>query len=464
MKENGKQKKYLYAVFPILLIFLLLLLFIGRNYMQHRADHRLLRDSTYNSVFLSMYPANTFDKEDFAHFRADNVLILDTADTYRELKHDLKDVAASGNALRVIYLGVDPEKITGKQILQLSEKFPGVIFEVIPAYRPTIWWATASPEALKAYRSMADTLTGLENIRLYSFFASEWLVANPQSYLAGTQLCHDAAHLVYVYTDDLHGYMITPENKEQVFLDFSDLYQKFVTSFVPYPDLSQKTILFFGDSVIGNTTDYTSIPELVSLFTGADCYNCGVGGSSATPKGDFPFSVNEVLDAYLSGSVSSLSEEVQAYHGLTAYFNKKDTFKDENLLFVLHYGLNDYFDGQPIASEDPRDPATFTGSLRIAIDRLQKTHPEAEILLIAPNFTNYFQNGTMINSEEGSIFTDYIQAICQIAEEYSLPLLNNYQDVITPDNASQFLADGCHPNESGRFRIAEAIANLAGGR
>lgn len=470
---SRKNLRFALPILALFLLFLILFFLTLQKNMAHKADHALLRTSSYNSVFLSMFPIDTYDKEDYSHFRGDDILLLNTIlPDHKALKHDLTDVLASGNELRVIYLGVDPEKITGEQILALSAQFPDSEIEVLPWYRPLSDWTadgTNTAKRFEAYYKMVTSLAGLEKIHIYSFFANEWLIANPEAYQSSDriprQINETAAHLLYLYTDDLHGCQIQPETVHPLFDEFSDLLAKAKKGEISYPDLSGRTVVFFGDSVIGNTTDFTSIPWLLSAFTGAECYNCGVGGSTAVPKEAFPYSVNEILKIYLSGNPELLPEEINARTGLTSLFaahSKESLGSGKDLLFVLHYGLNDYFEGRAVESEDPKDPASYCGALRLAVETLKKAHPDAKILLIAPNFTNYFEYGTLINSEEGSVYTDYIDAVSHIAAEYSLPLLDDYHNVITPDNAARYLGDGCHPNEAGRFRIAQELAWLLG--
>ena len=132
---------------------------------------------------------------------------------------------------------------------------------------------------------------------------------------------------------------------------------------------------------------------------------------------------------------------------------------DRKLCFVIYFGLNDYFGGHPVSNpEDAFDVTTYAGALRVGIDKLQTAYPDAEILLMTPNFITTFANGTEPMSEKGGTLIEYVDTAIEIANEYNVPCVNSYVDLgINEANASAFLADGTHLNETGRFLLAKQI-------
>ena len=298
--------------------------------------HKLLRESEYNCVFLSMYPVSTFDKEDFSHYRADDALIVEQViPNYRSLKSFLKDVTLSGNKMQRIYLGVDPTKVTAEQILEFQTAFPDVVFEILPTYRRLSDWRKDENMELSyiAYLDMVQKLVGKENLSIYSFFAQEWLIADDENYLSGTLLCQRVAHLVYLYADVAHHCNFRPEDISPVFTEFHALIQDSKETGLTFPDLSDWEIAMIGDSVIGNYSDHSSIPELVKSFSGAITYNCGWGGASASTRDADSCGLN-MLKAFLSGDLSSIPNDVQAYAGMKEFWNASAV--KEKQLIVLH--------------------------------------------------------------------------------------------------------------------------------
>jgi len=455
--KNKKQETSRKAN-PIIAVVLAVVLFIPCVvFFLHLKDHKLLRESEYNSVFLSMFPVDTFNEEDFAHFRGDTVLLYPhEISGYFFLKHDLKDVRASGNEIRVLYLGVDPEKIKPEQILEFTAWFPETEINVIPLYRPIQDWVSMKDpsKTLEAYRTLVDGLTDLENIHVYSFFTQEWLIADPSNYLDGSRLCEEAARLVYIYTDTLHHCNLTSEDTDRYFTDLEQLISIAQNGPETFPDLSDTDIVFFGDSVIGSYTDKYSIPQYVTAFSGARTYNCGLGG--AIGCGENPGDLPGLMSAYLSGNASLLPEDTQVRAGVEARLADEPA-SDRKLIYVLHYGLNDYFQGKPVSGIDPLDVTTFAGSVRSAVKQLKKAHPEARILLFVPNAVACYKKGKLVMGEKGSPFIEYVKAIRQIAEEESVMIADNYLDVIPPEETDRYLVDEVHPNEAGRYRIARYL-------
>lgn len=463
--SGGKKSipvRLLFAGLLVLLILLLALLPAYRQYRRHRKDHTLLRTGEYNTVFLSMYPVYNFNPEDFTHYRADTVAIPDlTVTDYAALRHYLSDVRASRNELRVIYLGIDPTRIGADRIRELKEDFPGVQFEILPMVRTVEEWnAAKDPEQLlAAYRDLAEGLVGVENLRVFDYFTREWLISDPGCFEGEHLFTPETSKIIYLNTDELHGYDLKPETVGPTFEAFEAfLTQKRSTPTV-YPDLSDWDIVFFGDSVIGNFTGHHSTPELVATFSGARVFNCGLGGSTASSRPDEVFSLTNMVRYYKTGDLSNLPEDKPAYTGLQQRLaaEQDPNTSRRKLAFVLYYGLNDYFCGSPVASEDPRDITTYAGALRTAYEELKSLHPEALILILAPNFTSYYENGTMINSPEGSDFAAYHRAVSDLNASLGLPTLDIMQDVITSENWTSYLSDGCHPNEYGHFRLANAL-------
>lgn len=462
-----KHKLSLIIVAPLFLLaaaaIIFLLLFPGEK----RADFKRLSSESYDTVFLSMYPADNFYEEDFAYWRGmDMVKTEYTLPSFSDLKSYLNVIARSGNTITTIYLGVLPEKLSARELGDLVQNYPGVQFEVILPNPSMDYWLSLSEtectDMLTAYKEFIQPLLSYDNLGLYFLGASEWLIANPANYDSDFLTTKDAALTIMLNSDRDHSYVLTEKNAANAIDQLSSLIEQYRTVPADYPNAADYSIFFLGDSVIGNYTGTTSIPGVVAGLTGARVFNLGYGGGSATEASDNNNSLPDIVNALLSKDTSYLSSdtEEEKYARLEeALRSCWDTPLQERLCFVINYGLNDYFGGFPISSDDPYDVYTYAGAVRTAVTALQQAYPDARIILITPNFTSYFQNGTEPCFDSTHILADYADCIIALSEELGTELLDNYRELpINAKNHPVYLADGCHPNETGRFLIGQRIA------
>lgn len=464
------KKILITAAVPALIIIGIILFIIFRPSKEEKADLKLLSETEYDSVFLSMFPTANFEEGDFAYYRGMTLAKTSySIPDYQTLKAYMNRIAKSGNAIHTIYMGVRPDKLSSKELLELLQKYPNVTWEIIPAYPYLSYWKQLSEEntlsTLQDYRDFSEALlaSALPNLHVYSFCAAEWLISNSSNYEAEFLTTKDISRTIMLHTDAGHDYLLTAENTANTYDELTRLITLQRTSPTVYPDLSDWDIVFFGDSIIGNYTDTASIPGVLSALTNAQVYNCGWGGTSAaynsTETGDA--SLTEMVDAFIRKDTSNFSSDSQAFIGLNSYYQSGSP--DRQLCFVLHYGLNDYYCGLPVATKDPYDIQSFSGALRTAINRLKEAYPDACILLSAPNFTSYFSNGTQVQSDIGGVATDYVGAVLTVAAENNCLVLNNYTETgINAENHTVYLSDGCHPNERGRFIVGSLMAQKLG--
>lgn len=456
------KKHIILAAALILLVAVAILLFVLLSAPKERKqDFERLSAEEYNTVFLSMFPIDHFEEEDFAHYRSQyTVKASYCIPNMRNLKSYMNKIADSGNEISTVYLGIRPEALAADKLAALIREYPAIAFHVILAHPSLEYWQALSEEemtgTLQKYREMTDILLCEGNASVY-LFAKEWLICNPANYSDEFLTTPDISRTIMLNCDRDHRFLITADNADAVFTEFSQLLETARTAPVTYPDLSGYKVVFFGDSIIGNYTDSTSIPGVVSGLTKAAVYNCGYSGNSASYNPEALINLPGIADAFIKGDSSLLPADTQVLKGMTEYL--QDTSDTEKLCFVINYGLNDYFTGAPVYTEDPYDPASYSGALRTAITSLQEAYPNAQIILAAPNFSSYFNNGTDKNSATGGILTDYVNAVVSLGTEYNLDVLNNYAVLgIRADNHTIHLIDGCHPNEATRFTMGERIA------
>ena len=116
-------------------------------------------------------------------------------------------------------------------------------------------------------------------------------------------------------------------------------------------------------------------------------------------------------------------------------------------------------------------PTTFYGALKYVITTLSANNPKAKLMLITPMKTTKFQyhtydnNGNLMQNANGNTQLDFVNAIKQVGEYYSIPVLDMYSNSnYSPYLPSQvghdnFTADGLHPTAHGYERIAQTIGH-----
>ena len=413
---------------------------------------------TYDSVFFSMYSIENYSVEDFEEYR--NVTpILSTykINSLSEMSECLKAAFESPNIIENVYLGLDTEVMwkdagenTDKWIQSLSQdlgtlfvEYPGVSFDILLSYPELDYWTKMNQEQLSTNTANITTFTialsPFSNVNVYFPGMEEWLIANPANYNDQFITTPDISQKLirFVFCDQRHR------------IDAEDIYEKlevfeeYVTSQkenpTKYQDLSDWNIVFFGDSIIGNYKGSLSIPGVVNGLSKARVYNYGVGG---TPAGHL---LERVAD-FANQSIGETRDK-----GVFPYDEVNTS--GENLCFVIHYGLNDYFGGASVDNpSDAYDTNTYAGCLRSGIKQLQQNYPNAKIILMPPPFTITFTNGTEIKSPVGGVLVDYVDAAISVAEEMQVDCLESYYALgMNEDNEHIYLADGCHYNEYGRY-------------
>lgn len=430
---------------------------------RQRADYRLIADSEYDTVFLSMYPVDTYEEESFLYYRGMNVLkISNTISSPSMLSRYMRQIAKSGNTVRTVYLGICPDKIGTEALSALFSRYPSVTFEVILSYPDASYWTELSQsqyeKELQAYTDLLTNLPSGGNI--YFWASTRWLVENPGNYETHWLPNRDIARTIMLNSDTGHGYLATAENGASLAEALAENTASYRSGSGKYADLSNYDIVLFGDSVIGNYTDSASIPGVLQGLTGATVYNCGFGGGRASQSPDELFSLNDFVTAFFLGNPSNLPQDKPLYQGILSY--AADSHQGRSQVFVLNFGINDYYVGSPVYGDDPYDINTFAGALRSAARDILTHLPDAQIILCTPNLTFRFEYGQEPLGPEGEVFSDYADAVKKVAEEMGLDVLDNFYELgITPDNISYYLEyDLVHPNATGRFLIGSRLAAL----
>ena len=200
-------------------------------------------------------------------------------------------------------------------------------------------------------------------------------------------------------------------------------------------------INFLGDSItegVGvsdmETMRYTSVFERMS---GAVVRNYGIGGTRIARQ-------------------NKPSEKPR--HDLN-FLDRVDEMDADADIVVVFGGTNDFGHGDAaFGSFVARDEYTFCGALHSLILRLKRRFPNSEIVFMTPLHRAI---ECRPNPTTGKLLIDYVRAMREILEYYSIPTLDLYSvSGIQPamsDGLDDMTNDGLHPNDKGAQRIADRL-------
>lgn len=322
-----KRKRNIFLAAGFAFLAIILIFIFTRMPYEMREDFQLIASSEYDTVFLSMFPVDTYHEEDFSHYRGMTVLKTSYCiPSLSSLEKYLKKIKSSGRDVNTVYLGIRADLADAQKLAGILSRQPDISFEIILSYPSAEYWRQLSPKSYEkvlegycTFITMAPEL--LPEAGIYFIGGEEWLIANPGNYESDFLTNEDISSTIMLNSDRFHRYTVTKENSSDVAQSLTKLTAKLRDEQEVYPDLSDHYVVFLGDSVIGNYSDSASIPGAFAGLTGAHIYNCGYGGSSAARQQEFPVSMLYTVDALFSEDLSLLTEKDPAYHGIKAYRN-----------------------------------------------------------------------------------------------------------------------------------------------
>ncbi len=244
--------------------------------------------------------------------------------------------------------------------------------------------------------------------------------------------------------------------------------------------LKGKTILNFGDSIFGNYSAPNDISSRLAYLTNATVYNVAFGGCRMSVHQQEQY--NAFSMCTLAEAIAQKDWTVQntmmarqdwkpnaTYAGNLAALQAVD-FNEVDMI-TISYGTNDFTANCAIASSDPYDTATFAGALRYSIETILSAYPDIEVVLCTPTYrfwmdkdNNYaFLDDSTTREIGGRKLTDFVQATKEVAAEYDLYCIDNYNGSgICYENRTACFPqnDGTHPNQTGIKMIADHMAKV----
>lgn len=426
-----------------------------------------LASEKYDSFYYSFLGSSIEDAGDFGKFFGTTPIFITPSDIEYEDTNVLLDMAVSKNGLKYAFFEIDPltfVKEDGKAEFEyfnkMIEKYPDISFYAILSYPHVSYWKNLSEDETKKafgdYESCIKTLTHNDNLHLYWPGNVKWLIESPANYNDGIPVSDVAANLLILTTCNLK-YSVDKNS----FAGETESLLEIVKEDVQYPDLSDKEIVFFGDSIMGNYHGPVSIPGEAGGLSGANTFNLGVGGTSAIA--DF----NRFVDAFLGSASLSDIEDKDFLSELERFEEEHDESKE--LYFIINYGVNDYFMGVPahVNTGSPYgdyDYDSYEASMTDGLIKLKSSYPDAKICILSPIYTNFFEAGERIMSEVGSPLQTYRDIGRFISEKLNTEWIDSLNIIeINEDNYETYLLDEVHPNQDGLYLISDSIIRFIAG-
>ena len=146
------------------------------------------------------------------------------------------------------------------------------------------------------------------------------------------------------------------------------------------------------------------------------------------------------------------------------FIMRAEKMDDDADVVVVFGGTNDFGHGQaPLGDFDDRSVFTFYGALHTLALLLIKKYVGKPIVFLTP-LHRLSEDGSEAWKPEGvkqHPLCDYVKAIREVCEYYSIPVLDMYKDGNMPGNVwaycEQYMPDGLHPNDKGYAHLAYKI-------
>lgn len=214
-------------------------------------------------------------------------------------------------------------------------------------------------------------------------------------------------------------------------------------------ELKNLKINFLGDSItqgVGASCEQTIFHSVLKKEVGlAVARNYGIGGTRfALQKG----TTKRPKDNYVD---------------VNSFCERFDQMDDDADVVVVFGGTNDYGHGDAEMGKDTdRTPESFYGACHYLFSGLIKKYIGKTIVIVTP-LHRIDETKIPEEKEQGDFGTlkDYVNIIREVAEYYSLPILDLYATSgLQPEIKEiqqNYLPDGLHPNDNGNAVISHKL-------
>ncbi|MCT3240312.1 SGNH/GDSL hydrolase family protein [Lactiplantibacillus plantarum] len=135
-------------------------------------------------------------------------------------------------------------------------------------------------------------------------------------------------------------------------------------------------------------------------------------------------------------------------------------------LIIVWFGINDFHVGHKLGIFGDGDQSTVFGAADYVFKTLITNNPTSKIIVLTPMKQHGYNTrpDSFTKNAQGLLQIDYVNAIKQVADYYSLPILDLYAESgispFIPEQATAYLRDGLHPNQAGEYRVANKIVDF----
>lgn len=432
------------------------------------------------SVFIAyMYPSNATGGVFSNNLDLDTYTAPVTYSSVRMFKEYLSEALSMDKSSfpERVMLGISPYSIFRQScsnrdlylknlgfLYDLADDHPGIPFYIMLPDDSAKMWNSLDAEELKdarlSYITFVRNASEHPNLLIYYHASEEWVLYSDCIRTDGydsplTREVNDNL-LIHEISDGELTYLLIPDQVNSVMDSVIELAGDYDDTRKDYADLQGKEVYFLGDSIFGNYRDGTAVSSFFGDMTGSRTYNLGQGGISCVSLTASSEAIKTAFD-HLTGVQNS--EEFNAsfstwysYGAFRLASNKLSGTDGENSVFIIEYGLNDYFSGHP-AEE-------YEKALKEIVSRLQTAYPKARILLLSPGYIDIYSQGREVLSESSAPLQDYRDAAYRTASELGCEFMSQTEDMgfIQDETGLYLLPDGVHYNEKGRYLLAQELA------
>lgn len=445
----------------------------GKYSAQVRSEDAVkrIKSGAMDGVLLAMYPMNNFKAEYFDVFlgsKMENVESLMT--TGRQLVGAVEYILSNTESLQTVYIGMEQGKMGAEdnwtQLVEAMQKYPQIHFQVLLA-SPTLDTLLKQEGQREWESSLTNAVTKLDsvsNAELAYVGNVDWLFLNQGNFAKDGGYTDRLAKNLAANALMSKLYPIDKESLEDNIKLQMELVESYKEGKYDFEKGQGKTILFMGDSIFGYTQGSASIPGVVESLFGAKTYNLGFGGLTASTDEERGTGAYELLQETLTGDIktSAFIDNQDLYEQMKAVQEEgllECAGQGENLIFVLNFGLNDYYNEKALGTLEDKDTNSYLGAMKKVISTLKETYPKGTILVLMQNLVVEYNYGTEKRGTEEKTLEDFRKGILSLAEQMGICCLDVNEELeLTKENLDVFLVDGTHPNFYGNFCYGYAIA------
>ena len=236
-------------------------------------------------------------------------------------------------------------------------------------------------------------------------------------------------------------------------------------------------IVVMGDSIWDYYRDDENVGSLVEMYLqenfpyqSVHVYNLSIGGTSASLSSDATTDMSGWNHNNITGvtyALTGMIEDTSFLEEQAMYNILPEVDIDKIDYFIISYGLNDYFCGRPVTSEDKNDQYSYVGAIEDSVSTLHSYCPDARFLIMSPTYCQFYYyeevESTCLDRDYGGGGTldKYVAGAESAALEYGLLYQNAFSDYdLGADTQFIYTRDGVHFNTPGREKYASQVADF----